>query len=286
MGGMTTWLVIAVMIFIMLYVGLTAWRATDRRADNAAWSRLIALGRDDAALFDHSMVADLPEPARRYFLYTIKPGTPIRTAVEIEMTGELGLGAKDAPNYRPMHAHQILSPPHGLVWKLRSGPISGSDGATPEKSWTRFWLHNLAPIVRVSGVDHKRSAFGRVIAEGAFWTPAFLLPSGLVEWEDVDPKTARAIVRYGRFEQAVDITIRDDGEPTRVVIQRWSNANAEKVYREQPFGGDLADFKDFDGYRLPTRVDGGNLIGTPDYFPFFRAKVTDVRFLTSQPDEH
>lgn len=50
-----------------------------------------------------------------------------------------------------------------------------------------------------------------------------------------------------------------------ILIQRWSNANSEQAYREQPFGD----------IRLATRVQGGNLIGTPDYFPFFKADVSE-----------
>jgi hypothetical protein len=30
---------------------------------------------------------------------------------------------------------------------------------------------------------------------------------------------------------------------------------------------------------LPTRIDGGNFIGTPEYFLFYRAHVEQVRFL-------
>jgi hypothetical protein len=145
-------------------------------------------------------------------------------------------------------------------------------------SWTRFWLFGLIPIVRASGYDHHRSAFGRVVAEGAFWAPASLLPGKFVCWEPIDASSARAVITAGKFEQAVDVTVDEAGAPKMVVIRRWSNANAEKVYREQPFGGYLADFREFRGYRLPTHVEGGNLIGTPDYFPFFEARVTAIRF--------
>lgn len=31
-------------------------------------------------------------------------------------------------------------------------------------------------------------------------------------------------------------------------------------------------------FTLPTRVDGGNHFDTADYFPFFQARVEDVRF--------
>lgn len=72
----------------------------------------------------------------------------------------------------------------------------------------------------------------------------------------------------------------DDGRPVRVVIQGWSNENPDKAFREQPFGGGVSDFREFDGYRLQTQVEGGNHIGTDDYFPFYRARVTSIRFPT------
>lgn len=260
---------------------LLSWRAVDRRRDEVAWHGLADTSDGSEILFDPALVSQLPEPAQRYFRYSIKPGAPIRRVVELEMTGQLGLGNADKPNYRLMSARQILAPPNGLVWKARTRFISGSDGATPNESWTRFWLFGLLPIVRAGEeINHMRSSFGRVIAEGAMWAPASLLPSANVRWESVDERTARAIVSFGQLEQAVDITVSETGEPTRVTIQRWSNVNAEKQYRSQPFGGELFDFKDFDGYRLPTRVEGGNHIGTENYFAFYKAEVTAIRFVT------
>jgi len=278
MNGLTIGLLV-VFVGILLLRGL---RSLDRKRDEDTCNLLVETAGSAGDIFNPIMVQHLPEPAQRYFRYTIGAETPIRRAVEIEMTGELGLGTKDKPNYRLMSAHQILAPPSGLVWKLRAGSISGSDGATPNTSWTRFWLFGLVPIVRVGGdEDHHRSAFGRVVAEGAFWAPASLLPGETVRWEPVDNATARAIVTFGKFEQAIDITVAADGQPTRVIIQRWSNANSDKTFREQPFGGDLSGFRDFAGYRLPTRVEGGNHFGTNDYFPFFKAEVKSIRFPTT-----
>ena len=272
------WLALIALTLLIGAAMLASWRALDRRADRNSWNSLVELAGPARGRFDPAAIASLPEPAQRYFRYTIRPGALLHRAVEIEMNGEMGLGTKDAPNYRAMSAQQVLAPPYGLVWQLEAGPVSGSDGALPDRSWTRFWLFGFVPIVRVGGSDdHRRSAFGRVVAEGAFWAPASLLPGATVRWEPLDGNRARAIVAFAGFEQAVDITVADDGRPTRVVIQRWSNENAQKVFREQPFGGDLSDFRDFGDYRLPTRVEGGNHIGTNDYFPFFKATVTSIR---------
>jgi Family of unknown function (DUF6544) len=274
-----SWLAITFGFIALVVLGLLVWRLSDAWMERTVWSDLLRLAGSAGTVFDPSAVEELPEPAQRYFRYAIAPGTRLVSVVEIEMAGELGLGTKDKPGYRPMRARQVLAPPKGLVWRLRAGPITGSDGAAPDTSWTRFWLLHLVPVVRVSGnSDHQRSAFGRVVAEGAFWVPSSLLPGKNVSWSSVSEDTARATVLYGGHSQSIDLTVEANGQPSRIVIQRWSDANAEKVYREQPFGGYLSSFREIGGYRLPMRVEGGNLIGTEDYFPFFKAEVRAIRF--------
>ncbi len=276
--------VLAILAAAALVFLLAFWRFADSRRDQTARDELLGLARTDPpARFDPQMVAGLPEPARRYFRHVIDDGAPLGRAVELEMRGTIGLGDKADPRYRPMRARQLLVPPHGLVWQVEAGGLSGSDGITPATSWTRFWLFRLAPVVHVSGHDHHRSAFGRLIAEAAFWSPASLLPGDHVHWAAVDDETARATVRFGDQEQAVDITVDDDGAPRSVRIERWSNANPDGVFRLQPFGGRLSEYRAFDGYRLPTRVEGGNHFGTDAYFPFYKVEVTRARVIT--PDQ-
>lgn len=272
------WFIIVLCLAVVIG-GCHAWRLSDQRAEHQARKALIQTAVDGGQVFDPSMVASLPEPAQRYFRFTIKPGTPLRTVADIWMSGQIGMGTRQSPNYRPMQARQILVPPFGLVWQMKAGLISGSDAITAQTSWTRFWLLGLIPVVRAGGSDHHRSAFGRVVAESAIWVPASLLPAPQVRWETLDADSARAIITFGGFEQSVDITVDAAGAPTQVLINRWSNANEKGVFREQPFGGYLSDHRDFDGYTLPTRVEGGNLIGTEDYFPFFKAEVSQIRML-------
>ena len=93
-------------------------------------------------------------------------------------------------------------------------------------------------------------------------------------WSNCIPEHSRR----NRFPPTVMGQWEDNGQPSRVVIQRWSNENADKEFREQPFGGYLSEFREINGYRLPMRVEGGNLIGTQEYFPFYKAEVQTVRF--------
>ena len=276
-------LLVSLMTLALVVATAVRWRWRDSRGDQGLVDQLLAFQPTMPNRFDPSMVAHLPDPARRYFHFTIETGTPLYTVAEIEMTGRLGLGSKTAPGYKPMRATQVLAAPFGFIWQVRTGgrfgQISGTDAAGPKDSWSRFWLLGLIPVGRGGHTeDHARSSFGRLVAEAAFWAPAALLPSATTRWEAGDNGAARVVVTFNGMEQALDIAVAEDGQPLSVRLLRWSNANPEKTFRLQPFGGTLSDFKVFSGYRLPTRVDGGNFFGTDDYFPFFQAEISDVRF--------
>ena len=137
-------------IALLLLAGLVlalAGRATlDRRADRAEWARLAALQPAAPPAFDPAMVTDLPEPARRYFGFAIRPGTPLRRVAEIEMQGSFGLGDKAQPRSQPMAARQILAAPEGFLWAMRTRgviPVSGSDTGR----WTRFRMDMTHDLV-------------------------------------------------------------------------------------------------------------------------------------------
>lgn len=175
------------LIIVFAGVAFSAWRFLDHRTDREAMHRLMSMQPAQPARFDPGMIADLPEPARRYFLYTIKPGTPLYRVAKISMSGRFGMGTRTKPGYLHMTATQILAMPVGFIWKMRARhgliTLSGSDS----ECWTRFWLMGLLPVARMGGIpNHTRSAFGRYVAEAVFWTPAVVLPGPGVAWEQVD----------------------------------------------------------------------------------------------------
>ncbi len=262
----------------LLTLSLVALLLSDERADQREWARLAASQPKSPALYGPELVVDLPEPAQRFFNFAIKPGTPLLTVAEIEMGGEFSLGTRHKPNYQPMNARQLLAAPTGFVWKLRMPGLVSVSG-TDTGNWTRFRILGLIPVARMGGdTNHARAAFGRYVAEAVFWTPAALLPGPGVVWEALDQNTARVTIAHNQLAQAVDIQVDSEGRPVVVHFMRWSDANPEKVYRLQPFGGNLSDFREVQGFRIPFDVHAGNMFGTDEYFAFFKAKVTVVRF--------
>ncbi|ABV92686.1 conserved hypothetical protein [Dinoroseobacter shibae DFL 12 = DSM 16493] len=277
-------LILILVVVAALVVSLLVWRQRDHQADRAEMARLIALQPADPPCFSVDMLAGLPEPARRFFTFAIAEGTPLRTVARIEMTGQFGMGDKAKPNYLRMQATQVLAAPEGFVWAMSGGSgalrLSGSDSG----KWTRFWLLWGLPVARFGGNgDHRPSAFGRYVAEAVFWTPAAVLPGPNVTWAHVSQDVARMTMRHAELEQSVELTLAEDGRPLQVSFLRWSDANPEKAYRLQPFGGYLSEFRVFDGFRLPTHVEAGNMFETDAYFPFFRADVTAISFPEPDP---
>lgn len=273
-----TYLTLALAVLAVALFALIALRVRDTLADRAEWKRLAALQPTNPALYHPAMVVELPEPAQRFLNFAIKPGTPLFTVAEIDMGGEFSLGSRDKPNYRPMEARQILAAPHGFVWMLRipgAVSLSGSDTG----KWTHFRLFGLIPVARMGGnADHARAAYGRYVAEALFWTPAAFLPGPGVVWEALGEDSARVTVTHKGLSQSVDVRVDAQGRPVEVRFMRWTNANAERSYRLQPFGGYLSDFREVQGFRLPFHVEAGNLFGTDAYFPFFKAQLSGLRF--------
>ena len=276
------------LIAASIMAALNIVRLIDQIRMARAWKEIADKTPATTTQFSPDLIQDLPEPAQRFFTYAISPGTPIGRAIEIDMTGQLGLGPKDDPGYSDMRATQIMAPPYGFIWQVKTGQspltMSGSDGFTADKSWTRFWLMGTVPVARVKGhknkaPDHRRSAFGRLVAESAMWAPDALLPSEYAQWVPLGPDSARVTVTYNGLSQELDIFVNAQGQLKKVIIPRWSDSNPGNVYQTQPFGGYVSEFRTFGGFRLPTHVEGGNHIGTEAYFPFFIADVSDIRFL-------
>lgn len=153
--------------------------------------------------------------------------------------------------------------------------MSGSDS----QRWTRFWLQGLLPVARLGGDEnHARAAFGRYVAEAVFWTPAAVLPGPGISWSRLSANSARLTVNYAGMQQEVDISVAENGQPTQVSFMRWSNANPQRRYQLQPFGGYLSQFRQFNGFCLPCHVEAGNQFATEHYFAFFVADIRAIKW--------
>jgi hypothetical protein len=246
-------------------------------------SRLIATLEQRAAApaepFDPARVADLPEPARRYLLHAIEPGTPLVPRVRLAMAGTIRLGPR-LP-WLPFRARQTLAPPVGFAWeaRVRWGPLrlAGADTYVHGRGETAFRLWDRIPVVRAGGPDVSRAARGRLAIE-SIWQPAALLPRPGVTWTGVDDRVARVAVDIDGERIPLTLTIGPDGGLHAVSMERWGNLTADGRFALIPFGADVAAERAFEGYTVPSRLAVRWWYGTARAFEFFRATIAGAAF--------
>lgn len=252
----------------------------ERREISSLWDELRGTG--DPALFSPDMVADLPEPARRFLSRAIAPGTPLATSVEVEMHGEILLDPDGDPV--PMTARQILAPPAGFIWRARAGRglmrISGHDRYGRGAGELRWRLFGIIPVMTATGPDVTRSAAGRLAME-AVLMPAALLPARGVRWEPVDENTARFHMTVGEEVVVTAVTVDTEGRPRRVSAMRWRGDTADDAAYHR-FDVELEGELTADGYTIARHVRAGWNLGEPDEFRFFSATVDQAAFLPSR----
>jgi hypothetical protein len=170
--------------------------------------------------FRPSMVADLPEAARRWLTHAVAPGTLLVDAVEIQMHGEIRLG-----RWRAFTATQALVPGAGYVWAARTRigviPVRGYDSFADGQGEMRWRALGFVPVSSAVSADVTRSAAGRLAAESV------LLPPCLVsaEWSPGLDRDSAVFRPLGCRSEGNDVTIAvaPDGRLRRVSMQRWGN---------------------------------------------------------------
>lgn len=269
---------------LLVGVGILFWHYRAARSDaDRGWAAIAAHVEVTNRRFSADQVAGLPETARRYFQHAITPGTPLKKTVELAMKGTFRLGDKSDLQPYEMEARQILAPPDQFVWipTMRRGivQVSGSDALVSGEAWTRFWLGGLVPVADSrTSPDLVRSAQFRSAIEG-IWAPAALLPRSGIVWTQPSANVARVTIETTFEPIVLDLTLSADGAVREVAGMRWSNANIDKVFRAQPFGGIIHQEDTFEGYTIPSEVWVGNHFGTDEFFPFFEAEIVRAHYL-------
>ncbi|MDP4510074.1 DUF6544 family protein [Nonomuraea turcica] len=229
-----------------------------------------------AAAFDPACADLLPEPARRWVLHAIAPGTPLLRAIVLSMHGTIRLGP-----WRRFHASQVLLPLEGFVWcasaYLGVLPVHGFDRYRAGVGEMRWRLLRALPVMSGGGSDITRSAAGRLACEFVLAPAAALDPR--VRWKVLDERRAVVTLPVGTEDHEVTLTVAPDGRLESVTMSRWGNPD-KGAYREHLFGVECEGEITFDGFTIPAGIRGGWWQGTERWADgeFIRFTIDDALF--------
>lgn len=252
-----------------------------RRRAKEAWDGLQAEARagGDPPAFDPASLDGLPDPARRLLGRALPPGAPLRSAVELRMEGSIRLR-----RWTPFTASEVLVAGKGFLWSVeaRMGhlPVSGSDVLVDHRAQADFRVLGVAPVMRSSGPDVDRSAWGRMAAEVVMWLPQALAPQRGARWRPVDDEFATVTLPFEPEPVDVHVHVEEDGRLSGVWLPRWGNPGG-KPYDHHPFGGTADEELEVDGVRIGSAGTVGWWWDSPRWEEgeFFRFRLTSARFL-------
>jgi hypothetical protein len=229
--------------------------------------------------FTKDMISDLPAPVQRYFLHAIALGTPLATAVKLDMIGKFRL-APDQP-WLPMQAQETLTR-KGFIWKAQIGRglsrFRGGDYYFNRSGRMQFSILGLVPVVNVQNPDTARSAIGRLVAE-LTWLPSALLPQQDVQWDAINDHTIQAQLKVDDEPVTLTLVIDADGKLLESYALRWGNYTADGSWMYIPMGGKCSAERTFSGFTLPSQISAGWWFGSEQYFEFFQSTIENAKLL-------
>jgi hypothetical protein len=225
------------------------------------------------AIFDPATHDSLPPLARRYLSWAIAPGTPLASAVRLQMHGTIKLGDQ----WHRFTGEEVIRWQRGMIWRattwMQGLPIFGADRLVDGQGDMRWKLLGLLPVMQVSGADVARSGAGRIQGE-AVWLPSVLCQPG-VAWTELNESQVQA--DFTAFGEPAHLTFTLDaqGAIQQVALERWGSPEGGE-YHYDTFGVIATASSTFEGYTIPTQIRAGWFFGTNRFETegeFFRCTV-------------
>ena len=257
------------------------------RAGHRAFTRLVR--RDVQALraraspgragvVTEEMLADLPEPVRRYLRYAGVVGRPFPGTIRLHQKGRM----RPAPSqpWMPLDAeeHYSVQPP-GFVWAgtARLGALPVARARDMYADGTGRMLVKVAslwPVADASGEQMDQGGMMRYLSE-MIWFPAAFLADN-ISFEAVDDSSARVtLTDHGRTATGT-LFFDTEGRVTDFVAKRYRTPGASSP---ETWSTPVTGYGEFEGLRLPSRgkaiyrLPGGDL-------EYINVTVTEVHYDT------
>lgn len=228
-----------------------------------------------AEVFDPKAVGGLPEPARRFLEWSLRPGVPLYRTARFRLLARIRVG----PRWYPFEGEEALLPDRGFIMQGRlrmlALPVPGRDAFLDGRGELRWRMLGIIPVGTAEGPGVDRSALGRLHLE-RIWLPSSLVD---VPWLERGPDHAAARVESHGLATLLELRVDAQGAPRALWGARWRPEIGEG--RDESFGGEILGTDTVDGVSLATGVRLGWGFG-PDGFgeeePFFEAHLDEVRF--------
>jgi len=269
----------------ILAAGLGLWLAGLARWRHASgqWKARLEKQRPPARAEAQGAQAmeDLPLPVQRYLRRVFLGETVHADVVRIRQEGTFNL-SEDGERWAPFSAEQVtaLRDP-GFDWEARVRMAPGvavfvRDAYEGGEGLTEARVFGLWRVAGLSG--------GGAIAEGQLlrflaetpWYPMALLPGGLVEWSEVDDRSARATLRHGGLRVSMVFTFAEDDSVMAVRAEARGRMSGGRL-APAPWLGRFWNYAYRNGVRVPLDGEVSWILPSGPQ-PYWRGRILEIRY--------
>lgn len=221
-------------------------------------------------IFHYADLADLPEPVQRYFKHVLPDGTPYINNARLTHSGQFRTGeGKDWMNISGEQYFTAATP--GFIWKGTTKLFTARDMFIAGKGRLVVSLSSVFNIVDSKGEKIDQGELLRWLGESV-WFPTNLLPGENLTWAAIDSLSAKLSFSYNGINIFYLVTFNEIGEITRLETQRYMGEDNLETWV-----GLLTDYKEINGVKVPTRIEGTWKLPTGD-FSYARFQVTKLEY--------
>jgi hypothetical protein len=272
-----TWL-IAFLIFDLI-IGILMALLIGRGARNWTESRRLEIERLNAKAqpiaktFSYTDLGHLPPPLQRYLRKSIKEGAVYISRLHLKQSGRMRFNQR----WIPIEADQYYSVmPTAFTWnaRMKLGPawVAARDRYSNGKGNMLISILSTLPLFDVRGPEMDHASLLRYLSELP-WLPTALLSTNIT-WKEIDDQIVEATIIDNGVTATGTFHFNDSDE---IVTFSSPGRFRNEIGKIQPWSGTWANYKEFNGFRIPT--EGNAVWNAPEGdFEYVRLKIEDAQF--------
>lgn len=284
MRGLARYAVMGLGVLAVATVSVLAWQAQRTAAGIEALRTQVKAraSASPAPTLQPEALATLPPPVQQWVAFTFRAPLPPFAWVSYDMRGDFRRPRSET--FAPTTARQLAA---------LGAPAMVFDATTPVGGlfWARAYdayldghmTMRVALLSALTVVDESpspaldRISLRRWVIESSMY-PTALLPGGVVRWEAVDARHARAVAALGAVQASLIATFADDGR----LLQFDAEEDGDLGTRYHGSGEQLErdDYRLVQGMMIPHRFRVSRAAGGKRH-PFWEGRITAVRFGTA-----
>ncbi len=279
------WKVVVIVFAALLLIMATAILYVTRRWQSEARALYVKMEAVrvpiTSAYFDPRQLEGLPAPVQRYFRTVLKEGQPLIIAVNVEHTGTFNM-SETGEQWKPFRSSQrVVVRRLGFVWiaRIRMAPgmnVHVHDAYVAGEGVLTAKLFGLLTVMKEpSTPELARGELMRFFAEAA-WYPTALLPNQGVRWEEVDARSARAMLVDGKLSLTVLFTFNNEGLTETVRVEDRGRIGGDQII-PTPWQGRFWNYHEHNGMLVP--LDGEVAWLMPEGAkPYWRGRIQRIEY--------